>query len=104
MPGLSPQTLTRDEQRKLLDAIRHPRDLLIASLALGTGLRLAEVVGLDVGDVYAATGAPRGRIRLRREIAKGRRAADVFLPQALGLKLKGFRTYKLGAGETLAPD
>lgn len=31
-------------------------------------------------DVYFPDGTPRGRIRLQREIAKGGRAADVFLP------------------------
>jgi integrase len=55
----------------------HPRDHLIFSLALGTGLRLAEIVGLNVGDVFTVSGTPRSRIRLRREIAKGGRANDV---------------------------
>jgi integrase len=50
---------------------------------LGTGLRLAEIVGLNAGDVYFPDGMPRGRMRLRREIAKGGRAGDVFLPDAL---------------------
>ena len=62
----------------------HPRDHLIFSLALGTGLRLAEIVGLNVGDVFTGDGKPRSRIRLRKEIAKGGRAGDVFLPDALG--------------------
>jgi integrase len=48
MPHLSPQTLTEAEQRRLRRATAaHPRDHLIFSLALGTGLRLAEIVGLD---------------------------------------------------------
>ena len=39
MPYLSPQTLTRAEQQALLEASSaHPRDHLIFSLALGTGL------------------------------------------------------------------
>ena len=84
MPHLSPQTLTEAEQRALLrSSAAHPRDHLIFSLALGTGLRLAEIVGLDVGDVFFPDGAPRGRVRLRREIAKRHRAGDVFLPDAL---------------------
>jgi len=37
------------------------RDHLIYSLALGTGLRLAGIVGLDVGDVYATDGTARSR-------------------------------------------
>ncbi len=50
MPHLSPQTLTHGEQRAILCATaRNRRDHLICSLALGTGLRLAETVGLNVG-------------------------------------------------------
>jgi integrase len=65
-------------------------------------LRLAEIVGLNVGDVFFPDGTPRGRIRLRREIAKGGRSADVFLPDALGPKLERFWWYKRQAGEALA--
>ena len=57
MPYLSPQTLTRSEQQALLEASSvHPRDHLILSLALGTGLRLSEIIGLNVGDVYFPDG------------------------------------------------
>ncbi len=81
MPHLSPTTLTADEQRLILRVTTdHPRDHLIISMALGTGLRLAELVGLNVGDVYAPDGTPKVRVRVRKEIAKGGRAADVFLP------------------------
>ncbi len=87
MPYLSSPTLTKAEQEALLRVSSgHPRDHLIFSLALGTGLRLAEIVGLNVGDVFTADGKPRGRIRVRREIAKGGRAGDVFLPDALRLR------------------
>jgi len=49
MPHLSPQTLTAAEQAALLRASAgHPRDHLILSFALGTGLRLGEIVGLNV--------------------------------------------------------
>ena len=57
-----------------------PRDHLIYSLAFGTGLRLAEIVGLNVGDIYSPDGSPRSRVRIRPEIAKGGRAGDIFLP------------------------
>ena len=78
MPYLSPPTLTRSEQQALLKASAvHPRDHLILSLALGTGLRLSEIIGLNVGDVFSADGRPRGRVRLRREVAKGGRVGDV---------------------------
>ena len=84
VPHLSPTTLTTDEQRLILRATAgNVRDHTIISLALGTGLRLAEVVGLDVGDVFALDGTPRVRVRVRAAIAKGGRAADVFLPDRL---------------------
>ena len=104
MPCLSPPTLTREEQRALLVASAcHPRDHTIFSMALGTGLRLGEIVGLNVGDVYFLDGKPKSRIRLRAEIAKGGRAGDVFLPAALVRKLEAFWAYKLGRRERLDP-
>jgi len=105
MPHLSPQTLTRGEQRAILRATRpNLRDHLIYSLALGTGLRLAEIVGLNVGDVYTPGGKPKNRIRLRREIAKGGRSSDVFLPDSLVVKLRRFRRFKRLRGEGLRPE
>jgi integrase len=103
MPYLSPPTLTRAEQEALLRATSsHPRDHLIFSLALGTGLRLAEIVGLDVGNVFFPDGTPRGRIRLR--ITKNGRPGDAFLPDALDPKLQVFWRYKRRAGESLDDD
>jgi integrase len=100
MPYLSPQTLTRAEQEALLRTTSsHPRDHLIFSLALGTGLRLAEIVGLDVGNVFFPDGMPRGRIRLR--ITKNGRPGDAFLPDALEPKLRDFWRYKRRTGESL---
>lgn len=104
MPHLSPQSLTAEEQRALLRATAgHPRDHLVVSLALGTGLRLGELVGLDVGDVFFPSGKPRTRIRVRPEIAKRGRIGDVFLPDALVGKLRRFWRYKLDRNENLAP-
>jgi site-specific recombinase XerC len=82
---------------------RNLRDHLIYSLALGTGLRLAEIVGLNVGDVYLPNGAPRTRIRLRPELVKGGRAADVFLPDSLVRKFRRFRLFKRRKGQGLKP-
>jgi site-specific recombinase XerC len=73
-------------------------------MALGTGLRLRELVGLNVGDVYTQDGTPRVRVRIRREIAKGGRAADVFLPAKLVTKLKRFLKWKRRRGESLDAD
>ena len=105
VPHLSPTTLTTDEQRLILRATAgNARDHTIISLALGTGLRLAEIVGLDVGDVFAPDGTPRVRVRVRATIAKGGRAADVFLPDRLVAKLKRFWTWKKRHGELLDAD
>jgi integrase len=59
VPHLSPTTLTTDEQALILRATAGKlRDHVIFSLALGTGLRLAEIVGLDVGDVFSPERTP----------------------------------------------
>jgi len=105
MPHVSPPTLTHGEQKAILRATRRNlRDHLIYSLALGTGLRLAEIVGLNVGDVYTPDGKPRSRVRLRPEIAKGGRAGDCFLPDTLVAKLRRFWRYKRRRREALAPE
>ena len=105
MSHLSPQTLTQAEQQAILRATaRNPRDHLIYSLALGTGLRLAEIVGLNVGDVYGPDGKPKNRVRLRPEIAKGGRSGDVFLPDALVVKLRRFWRHKATKREGLQPE
>src|SRR2546428_12589829 len=104
MSHLSPQTLTYAEQKAILHATnRNLRDHLIYSLALGTGLRLAEIVGLNVGDVYTSDGRPRNRLRIRPEIAKGGRTGDVFLPDALTGKLRKFWAHKARRREGIAP-
>jgi integrase/recombinase XerC len=101
---LGPTTLTRADQLVLLEAASdRPREALLVSLALGTGLRLAEIVGLDVGDVYLPGGQPRVRVRLRPEIAKRGRAGDVFLPDGLKPKLERHWSYKRAQGEQLDP-
>jgi len=105
MPHLSPQTLTHAEQKAILRATRpNLRDHLVYSLALGTGLRLAEIVGLNVGDVYTPEGKHRNRIRLRPEIAKNGRAGDVFLPDALLVKFRKFWRHKATRCEGLRPE
>jgi integrase/recombinase XerC len=102
MTKLSPTTLTRSDQLALLEAVQdRPREALLVSLALGTGLRLAEIVGLDVGDVYLPGGQRRVRVRLRPEIAKRGRAGDVFLPDGLKPKLVRFWRHKVSQREHL---
>ncbi len=105
MATLSPTTLTQAEQRTILRATaKHPRDHLVISLALGTGLRLGEIVGLNVGDVFNGNCRPRTRFRFRAEIAKRGLSGDVFLPDTLVAKLQRFRAFKKQRQESLEPD
>jgi integrase len=102
---LSPTTLTEAEQRTILRTTsKNTRDHAIYSLALGTGLRLGEIVGLNVGDVFNGNGRPRTRILIRPEIAKRGKGGDVFLPDRLVAKLRRFRAFKKQRRESLAPD
>src|SRR5213594_2315445 len=105
MSHLSPPTLTHGDEKAILHTTRRNlRDHLIYSLALGTGLRLAEIVGLNVGDVYTPEGKPKNRVRLRPEIAKNGRAGDVFLPDALLVKFRKFWRHKATRREGLRPE
>ena len=59
LASFSLTTLTADEQALILRVTSsNLRDHLTFGFALGTGLRLAEIVGRDVGDVH---GRGRGR-------------------------------------------
>lgn len=104
MPCIAPRTLTQAEQELVLRVTAgHPRDHAIISIALGTGLRLAELVALDVADLFTEAGEPRTRVHVRAEIAKGGRAADCFLPDALTPKLRRLWRYKRERSESLDP-
>ena len=108
--GRAPTTLTSDEQSRLLAATSiDPEDLrdhVIFSLALGTGLREHEILGLDCGDVYDADGRCRQRIVLRvfKRGRQGSRGQEVLLPDRLRAKLEAFRSWKQVRYEDLAPD
>lgn len=107
----APRTLTDREQRALLRVTGEHRagfrDHLLYSMALGTGLRAHELVALDVGDVFDATGRPRRRIQLRVFKGDGRGVDDeqeVLLSDALRSKLGKLRRWKDQRGESLEPD
>ena len=50
------------------------RDHAMIRLAVSTGLRVAELVGLDIGMVWTRSGEPRQLLDLPASIAKGRRS------------------------------
>src|SRR5258706_8508428 len=79
---ITPKTLTAQEQGRLLRAVRDQgsrRDRAILSLALGTGLRLRELVGLNVGDVSPNGRRVNWRVPLDPKITKGGRGGTAFL-------------------------
>jgi site-specific recombinase XerD len=83
-PKALPAVLSPDEVRRLFDVITQPRLLLIVQLAYGAGLRVSEVVRLQVGDIDAA------RMVLHIRCAKGRKDRLVPLPPVL---LEGLRQH-----------
>ena len=76
-----PQTLDVDQMARLLDQPAEGplglRDLAMLELMYGCGLRLAELVGLDVGDIDGS-GLVRvtGKGRKTREVPLGRKARE----------------------------
>ncbi len=99
--------MTTAEQRRLLDVSAEsprPRDHVMISMALGTGLRLGELLGLDVGDVSPDGVRVRTRIKLRVETTKGSRKGEVFLPDRVVEKLTRFLAWKAMMREPLESD
>ena len=107
MPYRAPVTMTTAEQRRLLEVSAgspRPRDHVMISLALGTGLRLGELLALDVGDVSHDGVRVRTRVKLRVETTKGGRRGEVFLPDRVVEKLTRFLAWKRMMGESLDAD
>lgn len=101
---VTPKTLTKEEQKRLLRAVRSqgsPRDLALLSLALGTGLRLRELAGLNVGDVCPDGKGVVWKVALDQELTKGRRGGVAFLPPAAHRDLRRFLAWKRLHGDIL---
>ena len=102
-----PKVLSEAEQAQLLQAVAKlgkPRDRALLSLALGTGLRLRELVGLNVGHVAPNPGEVAWRVDLPREITKGRRGGVAFLSRKVRTELPRFLAWKRAQGEPLLPE
>jgi site-specific recombinase XerC len=101
----APETMTAAEQAALLRATKDaPRDHVLYSMALGTGLRLSELLGLNVGDVSPDGREVRMRVTLDPATTKGGRRGEVFLPARLIPKLRAFLACKAAHGESLDGD
>lgn len=102
---LAPTTMTSQEQKALLQATRSSiRDHTILSLALGTGLRLNELLGLDIGDVAPDGATVRTRIPLPPAITKGHRGGEVFLSRRLKGKLERYLRWRRRQGDDISGD
>jgi integrase/recombinase XerC len=101
-----PKALTKAEQRQLLRAVRSqgsPRDLALLTLALGTGLRLRELAGLNVGDVSPNGTGISWKVALDPRITKGCRGGVAYLAPAVRAELGRFVRWKHRTGEPLEP-
>lgn len=101
----TPKVLTDDEVKRILAATARAdadlRDHVVLLLALTTGLRLAELVALDVGDLRNGKGV-RTVVPLR--VTKGGRPGDMVLPERTRRKVAIFLTWKAKRCELLDDD
>lgn len=98
---LAPKTLTETEVEAVLAATEEtPRDHLILRVAIGTSLRLTEIVNLNVGHVYR-----EGRTIPRTEHrVKGGKFEDVMFSTKLQAHIAEFITHKIERGESVEAD
>ncbi len=100
----APKSLTRQEERELLRAVRSrgcPRDRAILTVALGTGLRLRELAGLNVGDVCPEGAAIAWKFALDPKLSKCGRGGIAYLTPAVRAELGRFVGWKRRVGEPL---
>jgi site-specific recombinase XerD len=66
------------------------------SMALATGMRQAELLSLNCGDVFKDNGDPRGRFTLRvfKQCNDNHAPQEIIIPETLRRKLKKFRNWK----------
>jgi len=106
----TPRTLTDAEQARLLkvtgEHARGFRDHVLLSFALGTALREAELLALNVGDVFGVGGKARRRVQLRvfKRSNDDESMQEVVLPDPLRAKLEKLWRWKKQRGEGLEPD
>ena len=99
---------SHSETRRLLAAIdpRDPfaeRDQVMLILAMNTGLRVSELVGLDIGHV-AHQGVPRQALHLPRSITKGERERTIPLNEPARQAIQVLLAFNRKRGFSVAPD
>jgi integrase/recombinase XerC len=104
-----PRAMAEDEVEKLLRASGDDpefwRDHMLLSLPFGTGLRIHEVVALNVGDVAHDDGRARRFVQLR--VFKGSKrlggTQEIELNERTQMKIEAYLIYRRRRGEVLAP-
>ena len=101
-----PRTLTDAERTTLLDAAdsrANMRDHMLFAVALGTGLRLHELVALEIDDVLNRKGGGRPHIELRifKRCTDDPAPQRVEVPEGLRWKLTQLGIWKRKRGESL---
>ena len=97
--------LTEREEKTLLKTVRSikgnkaERDAVIIQFLLATGLRAAELVGLNVGDVRG-----KEKLQVRAEIAKRSKEAFIPIPVDEQKLIKRFIAAKLQQKESIRDD
>jgi integrase/recombinase XerC len=98
-----PRSLSKAEERELLRTVRahgSRRDLTLLTVALGTGLRLREIRGLNVGEVRDGNGTA-WKVALDPATTKGKRGGMAYLTGPVRRELGVFLKWKGRAGEPL---
>jgi len=103
----TPKTLTDTEVHALLAATgraeRDLRDHVVLLLAVTTGLRVSELVALNVDDLRNGKGV-KTLVTLRAETTKGKREGEIVLPEKVRRKVAAFLAWKERRGEPLTDD
>jgi integrase/recombinase XerC len=99
-----PKTLTDDEVKALLRATSRTeddlRDHVLLLVALTTGLRVSELVALNVGDLCGGKGI-KTVVTLRPETTKGNRPGDIVIPERTRRKLVRYLAWKKQRAEAV---
>ncbi len=100
------RVLTDHEQKRILAVVaqtKHAaRNRMAFILSYQAGMRVGEIAGLTVGDVFEADGRTvRSQIRLSSEITKGGHARVVFVSDRLR---KEIERYRATLGDTVKPE
>ncbi len=102
----APRVLTPEEQKRLLRVVRangSPRDRALLTLALGSGLRLRELAGLNLGDISPDGKTIAWKVRLDPKTTKGGREGTAFLVPGIREELRRYLRARRKEG-FLVPD